>query len=430
MQVWVRIGFGWLSLGLVFSVGIGGGVVQAQKNELQLELQENIEALGSEISRLQRVQKGLQLIYEKIGVKEGLSKPGQNQDQFVAVFDGGSTGTRLNIYRFDAKGLELKKHVLESVSPGIHQSASPMKDIETLLARGRSFLASQGHSEQYDFPVVFNGTAGLRLVELKHRERVLAEVKEALVKATKKKDIEVRVIDGKEEGFYAWAALAFATKSKDKIAIIDLGGGSAQISFEIDRDLQSSQDGIVEGKKKKVLSKSFLGLGLVAGLEQVHRLDTQQVCAWGEKTFELTACKRHMKASLSSMILEKTGGKEIAPGISQVSTVFVSSFISEILHEFNTPSNIQFKDIKSLVDSVCVVKKSGATGLELALSPMSAQAVPTVSTPPPSLKCPTVIYASMFMENLGVGLFTPIKDASLIPVDISWSLGRALSLIE
>ncbi|KFG25628.1 uncharacterized protein NESG_01606 [Nematocida ausubeli] len=348
------------------------------------------------------------------------------KDKFVAVFDGGSTGTRLNIYQFDEKGLTLKSHLFKNVSPGIHLSKTPEEDIRSLLSVGRKYLEEHQHTTGYDFPVVFNGTAGLRLIGERAKDQVLEKVKTVILEETKKKEIEVRVIDGKEEGFYAWAALVFVTQMKEKIGIIDLGGGSAQISFEVDKDAQSVQEGIVHGKKKDVLSRSFLGMGLVAGLAQVHKLDTQNVCTWKSQSFDVAKCKGHIKTILATMIQSTTHGKEVAPGLSQINTIFVSSFIAEMLHLLKTPATAQFKDIKKIASTVCSNKPSAPH--TTASNAHSASNPPIPTSPAPD--CVSVLYTIMFMENLGVGLFTPIKNVATIPTDISWSLGRALSLIE
>ncbi|KAI5190617.1 ectonucleoside triphosphate diphosphohydrolase 5/6 [Nematocida sp. AWRm77] len=406
------------------------GLQKEEGASLLQSIKETVGLVSGEIKRLHALEKSLESLSEKVKGVESAAQHAQ-EDQFVAVFDGGSTGTRLNIYKFDSKGLILKEHMLRSTHPGIHQAKDPEKILAELLEKGKVFLKQHRGSTEYNFPVVFNATAGMRLLDVGKRNALLKQIKSTLETQLKKKDIEVRVIDGKEEGFYAWSALVFVTKMKEKIGIIDLGGGSAQISFEIDKDHQASEDGVVHGKTKNVLSRSFLGMGLVAGVEEARKADTKKVCAWNSTEFDIAECKRHIKATVGRMIQERTGGKEVAPGISQVSTIFVSSFISEILQMIKTPQEIKFQDMKELVDSVC---KTPATSMfSGSLSLASAELAPNpeiLDKKDQSSTCISVIYAIMFMESLGVGLFTPIKDAGLIPVDISWSLGRALSLIE
>lgn len=379
-----------------------------------------------EMAKVKRVLASISSAARHLLVK---SSPDPPKDKFVAVFDGGSTGTRLNIYQFNESGLVLKSHMFQKTNVGIHLSKTPGNDIKKLLTLGQTHLKSLGHEGGYNFPVVFNGTAGLRLIDENARSRVLKTVKEAIISETRKKpaDIEVRVIDGKEEGFYAWAALVFTTQMKERIGIIDLGGGSAQISFEVDKDMQGVQDGIVHGKNKDVLSRSFLGMGLVAGLDRINRSDKNSVCKSGTSAFDINKCKVHIKNTIGAMMQERTQGKEVAPGISQVNTIFVSSFIAETLNVLKTPANSQFKDIKDFVGSVC-------SNNSINPSVHAGDSAKDTSNPSvqkvPELNCISILYAVMFMENLGVGLFTPIKNSTNIPTDISWSLGRALSLIE
>ncbi|KAI5165853.1 ectonucleoside triphosphate diphosphohydrolase 5/6 [Nematocida sp. AWRm78] len=386
-----------------------------------------LSTLTRQEKEISRIRKALLSISKVVGsFMQEKERQSVEKDKFVAVFDGGSTGTRLNIYQFNEKGLALKSHLFKNISPGIHLSQNPEEDIKSLLSFGKTYLEKHGHTTGYDFPVVFNGTAGLRLISESARNSLLERIKKTILSETEKKEVEVRVIDGKEEGFYAWAALAFVTQLKEKIGIIDLGGGSAQISFEVDKDAQSIQEGIVHGKNKDVLSRSFLGMGLVAGLNQIHEMDTKNYCKWGSPTFDVSKCKGHIKSTISTMIQSTTHGKEVAPGLSQINTIFVSSFIAEMLHMIKTPSTAQFKDIKEIATSVC---KNSINSPNKTSPHASSSSNPSPHTTP-APDCVSVLYTVMFMENLGVGLFTPIKNVSTIPTDISWSLGRALSLIE
>ncbi|KAI5193282.1 ectonucleoside triphosphate diphosphohydrolase 5/6 [Nematocida minor] len=390
-------------------------------------LKEAMNTLKKQENEIVELRQSIQSISKIFSLYSEEKETKPSKDKFVAVFDGGSTGTRINIYQFDEKGLVLKSHFLHRLFPGIHNSKTPENDIKQLLALGKAHLEKKEHRTGYDFPIVFNGTAGLRLIDERKRNSVLEIVKKTIQEETKKKEIEVRVIDGKEEGFYAWAALVFVTQMKEKIGIIDLGGGSAQISFEIDKDMQGAQDGIVHGKNKDVLSRSFLGMGLVAGLENVHKTDKNGVCEWKSASFDINRCKVHIKSAISAMIQERTQGKEVAPGISQVNTMFVSSFIAETLHLLQTPVNPQFKDIKDVVSSIC---SNNSVMANSNLGKPEQTSNPNVVSKQKKPDCISVLYAVMFMENLGVGLFTPIKNSANIPTDISWSLGRALSLIE
>lgn len=404
-------------------------IASAYRNSVNKTIQETLLTLKRQETEIENIRKNLESISiatNSFVQKETVKVP---KDKFVAVFDGGSTGTRLNIYQFNESGLVLKSHLFRKTSVGIHLSKDPGKDIKDLLAAGKKHLTKMHHITGYDFPVVFNGTAGLRLIDERTRNSVLSTVKEAILSETGEKEdkIEVRVIDGKEEGFYAWAALVFTTQIKGRIGIIDLGGGSAQISFEVDKDMQGVQDGIVHGKNKDVLSRSFLGMGLVAGLDRVNKSDRNSVCKTDSENFDINKCKVHVKSTIGSMMQERTQGKEVAPGISQVNTIFVSSFIAETLNILKTPPNSQFKDIKDFVGTVCTnesIKAAAKRGhFAKEGSNPSVQKIPR-------LDCISVMYAVMFMENLGVGLFTPIKNSTDIRTDISWSLGRALSLIE
>jgi Golgi nucleoside diphosphatase len=104
-------------------------------------------------------------------------------------------------------------------------------------------------------PIVLFATAGMRLLQKDEQrsiiDKVCAEFKDSdfLFKSCKG---QVRVISGEEEGIFGWLAVNYMTKSftgepvstKNSIersstfGFLDMGGASAQLAFEPDREVQ------------------------------------------------------------------------------------------------------------------------------------------------------------------------------------------------
>lgn len=328
------------------------------------------------------------------------------EDRFISVFDGGSTGTRLNIYQFDAEGLVLKSHYMAASTPGIASNPGMAgRLVRSMLEDAAGYLREKRGSASYDFPVVFNGTAGLRLLPEGERLGVLREVRRGMGGVASGR-VEVRVIDGQEEGFYAWAALAFTARSRGHIGIIDLGGGSAQVSFDLKRGESPGHQDIIRGQKRSVFSRSFLGMGLVAGLDRVRLQDRDNACSWGSYPGAPGRCAQLFRNAVAEMFAAQGSHspKEVAPGINSVSRMYVTSFIAEILEEGRLPASTTLREMQQAYARKC----------------------PTLR----SMHCKKFLYVLLFMEGLGLDPGIPIMDTNQFRnADVSWSLGRALSIL-
>ena len=89
-------------------------------------------------------------------------------------------------------------------------------------------------------------TAGMRVLPEISQAAILAEIRRRTPLLTNFHfaDNHVDVISGKEEGMYAWISANYVLnrlrigengKREDSVGIIDMGGGSTQIAFEVDQ---------------------------------------------------------------------------------------------------------------------------------------------------------------------------------------------------
>ncbi len=180
---------------------------------------------------------------------------------FIVVFDAGSSGTRVHIYNF-------LPHARDAAVPRVDPSVN---DVQTLKQKpGLSFIAETYSAAEaavhvanalnplLDFargfvpraqwpstPLVLKATAGLRAVEPRQAANVIDAV--ATIFSNSGFMFErnwAGIIPGNEEGGLAWVTANFLAGTFDHagpatndaaqpLGIIEMGGGSAQVSFRM-----------------------------------------------------------------------------------------------------------------------------------------------------------------------------------------------------
>ncbi|XP_017502616.2 ectonucleoside triphosphate diphosphohydrolase 6 isoform X1 [Manis javanica] len=197
------------------------------------------------------------------------------------VFDAGSTGTRVHIFRFAQQPGEtptLTHETFKALKPGLSAYAD---DVEKSTSGIQELLDVAKHDVPVGLwkttPLVLKATAGLRLLPEEKAQKLLQKVKEVF-KASPflVGDDCVSIMNGTDEGVSAWITVNFLTGSlqtpgRSRVGVLDLGGGSTQITF-----LPRAQDTIhtsppghltslqMFNRTYQVYSYSYLGLGLMS----------------------------------------------------------------------------------------------------------------------------------------------------------------------
>lgn len=183
--------------------------------------------------------------------------------------------------------------------PGLSGFANdPEKGAESLDVLLEEAVKVVPQDVQKCTPVVVKATAGLRLLGHRQSSAILEAVQNRLETRwpfpVPKKD-GVVIMDGKDEGVYAWITVnylfnsinnkdseSFGSNSNnvDSLAVLDLGGASTQIVFE--PSFTKSDAKFEEGDHKYHLEfnghshvlyqHSYLGYGLMQARQSVHRL--------------------------------------------------------------------------------------------------------------------------------------------------------------
>ncbi|XP_062211410.1 probable apyrase 6 [Phragmites australis] len=164
--------------------------------------------------------------------------------RFSVVIDGGSTGTRAHVFAAGPDGrLDLARSAVMRVSPGLSSfAAEPARAGESLRPL-MEFVRERVGGSSAETEVRLMATAGLRLLEERAQEAILASCRDVLrASGFRFEDAWAKVIPGSDEGIYAWIAANYAlgTLGGDPhktIGIIELGGASAQLTFVSDEVL-------------------------------------------------------------------------------------------------------------------------------------------------------------------------------------------------
>jgi apyrase len=214
---------------------------------------------------------------------------------YKVVFDAGSTGTRVHVFKFSSlpkvSSLRIEKNadiseddiqlisipLFTKVKGGISEyAANPMgarPGLEELIFMAKDAIP---RSKWEETETIFLATAGLRLLPASQAHALLAEVSTVLGNSGLKVG-RVDTIDGRLEAKLMYIMTHFVTNpptEKVQMAIVDLGGGSVQLAYrakavDLNSLLASSKE-VGEFLEKSWNNRSvlylhsWLGYGLVA----------------------------------------------------------------------------------------------------------------------------------------------------------------------
>lgn len=232
------------------------------------------------------------------GVEDQLVDTQRSQKKHVIIFDGGSTGTRVHVFTFQIKPpretslaikpqrkrIILKSEDFKSTTPGLSSYAEVPEmaadSVRQLLQFATDIVPIDQRSNT---SLSLIATAGLRLLPDKQSIAILDNIEKMLHAQNPKYKLHedsIKILDGNSEGVFGWVTINFLLKrlhsTKKSVAVLDLGGGSTQITFA--PRYQSTVDAApshfivhqdILGKRERLYTHSYLGYGLMAARQSL-----------------------------------------------------------------------------------------------------------------------------------------------------------------
>ncbi|KAK4402988.1 putative apyrase 6 [Sesamum angolense] len=168
----------------------------------------------------------------------------QESKRYGVVIDGGSTGTRIHVFKYEVRNGNLvldfsdKGLVSMRVNPGLSAYAEEPEKAGAAVAELMEFAKRNIPREKWAYAEVrLMATAGMRLLKHGDQERILNACRRILkASGFRFHDDWATVISGSDEGLYAWVVANYAlgtlgAEPAQTTGIIELGGASAQVTF-------------------------------------------------------------------------------------------------------------------------------------------------------------------------------------------------------
>eukprot|EP00854_Cymbomonas_tetramitiformis_P020093 gene20093-24054_t len=166
----------------------------------------------------------------------------QADETYAVVFDAGSTGSRVHVFRFQGPDLELQDELFEALKPGLRAFATdPQEAANSLKPLLEKALERVPADKRAQTPLTLRATAGLRL--LPEGAQAAADIMEKVAELLKAsgfnvKDSFVSILGGDLEGAFGWLCVNYLAnklggKWEDTVAMMDMGGGSMQMAYAV-----------------------------------------------------------------------------------------------------------------------------------------------------------------------------------------------------
>ncbi|XP_055328642.1 ectonucleoside triphosphate diphosphohydrolase 1-like [Paramacrobiotus metropolitanus] len=211
---------------------------------------------------------------------------------FVVVIDAGSTHTDLYVYQWDGMkirgtGLVKQNAHTRCENHGLENYVDPRmaaRSLETCMGFAKDSIPRPSWDKT---EIYLGATAGMRLLEATNAT-MAASIMDAIRTEVngnypfKYSAEHVRIISGIEEGIYGWITVNYLAKTllfdhiapKSSVGALDLGGASAQITF--DSEVNYTQTATLFQETYDLYSHSFLCYGLREAERQFKALLVQE----------------------------------------------------------------------------------------------------------------------------------------------------------
>ncbi|XP_039639108.1 ectonucleoside triphosphate diphosphohydrolase 6 isoform X2 [Perca fluviatilis] len=376
--------------------------------------------------------------------------------QYGIMFDAGSTGTRIHIFKFQLENQEAPKlahETFRAIKPGLSAYADePQKCTAGILELLEVAKSSIPLSSWNATPVVLKATAGLRLLPGDKAKHLLDTVRALFVESPfLSRDDSVSIMDGTDEGISAWITVNFLTgdlHSSDSptVGMLDLGGGSTQITFspQDEKTIQTSPIDYIRSfqmfnNTHTVYTHSYLGLGLMSARLAV----LGGVNASPQGSTELVSPCLAPESSGSwehADVVYTVRGQKAGEPVYEACLTKVEKVLYRKVVKTSEAANVDFYAFSyyydRAVDLGLIEEKTGGTVLvadyiDASKRVCAGESPSPLQSPQSPFLCLDLVYISVLLQELGFPPHKPLRLARTInQVETSWALGASFHYLE
>ncbi len=227
-----------------------------------------------------------------------------NSTKYYAIFDCGSSGTRIYLYQNAHNEPKLIAEEKNNIQLDTHLDTPKItakNNIRKLIAQIKPML-KQHNIDKKKLQIDILATAGMRYVPTEVQAQYYAQIKQNLLKSGYNVN-QARTISGNEEAIYSWISANHLNhildSQDDTYGIIEVGGASAQIAFATS---QESGDNIYKIKTNKqtynLYNISFLGLGKNRLYSTLTQNNESGICDAKQNSY--TDCEQTISSVINS----------------------------------------------------------------------------------------------------------------------------------
>uniref|UniRef100_A0A8C0B4D6 nucleoside diphosphate phosphatase n=1 Tax=Buteo japonicus TaxID=224669 RepID=A0A8C0B4D6_9AVES len=366
------------------------------------------------------------------------------------MFDAGSTGTRIHIFKFTQQPKETPKlthETFKALKPGLSAYADDVEKSSQGIKELLEVAKKEVPMELWKFtPLVLKATAGLRLLPGEKAQKLLNKVKEIFQASPFfVRDNCVSIMNGTDEGISAWITINFLTGSLDdpqkrSVGMLDLGGGSTQITF-LPRTETSPAGHTTSfqmfNNTYKLYSYSYLGLGLMSARLAILGGVEGKPLGEGEELISPCLPPGFKSEWQHAEIVYKIKGQKAGEPLYESCSNKVAKMLYKKVHKAEEVKDLDFYTFSYYYDraaEIGLIDKEKGGSLTVGDFEIAAKYVcKTMEISPGSspFLCMDLTYITILLQELGFPKTQVFKLARKIDnVETSWALGATFHYID